>query len=869
MRRHHARLSPRLLFDPIDRRPLFEQQGHFRIEWELSVRGGRIGRRELIRGVGATLFFALVAKPKQARTQSNTWTRLARTSAGSNAGGPVNASPINVTGANLIIVSIAANALGSLTVSDSVGNTWSPRQNGISGANTGCWIFDIINPTVSSDLVVTVNSQHGCGFEVVAWRVSGAGPVYDPAGSAHSSNLTVGPITPSGDNALIVTAATGNNLNATSPQVTPPFEVDRAYNANFNGYNSALGHYVQPVAASVNPGWSAIGGNGGSVVVSYGYAVIPPTQNVTINVAYNGDLTTPAAFGRVASLSWSSGTATLTTTLPLPTEYAVGRTVQLAINNFNGNASGYFTNGRAAILAQVTGSNTMTYAVASNPGSLPWGTNYWLIYAINSIVGGVHADLTYHATGTCAASAADRSQIVVGRGKPSIVGHAVQRNSDPLTFVVGYDPVAGIARVASVGGLAPSFAAAPQAGDLFTVFPMNVTIQIGKSAAGSTFWQLGVYNPRNAAIPVSAKVQPGQQDLMIQGFQMHNPNVPLGKPANNDSAPVLKNGDGSSISNGTGLFAVGCAAKWRDLQLWETGGHGEVGVFTWCLDTVHSLGSPDIQRCTIYDELFDVTPDTPTMFMALHSFPDGVPKLWNCVIVVTFMADKHITNAIMDVRHCDVVCVGNFVGTLATGTNSGSNVLVLRAGQGANVIASPNEPGAVDAGGQLRDATNGFLARVASVSKDTVTLSFATARADIPAGTAINFGSADLTTLNGGGFSVRNSAIAGFYQPIGNHAGYSLTSSGNVTDANPWNVPGFRLASYAAMFNSASQRGSEEIDLRRPANSPLRGAATIDSAVPTDIFGNARPVDGQVDAGAVQYVTVSGRPLGDGHREIK
>jgi hypothetical protein len=830
-----------------------------------------ISRRALLVGAGL-VSFGVAMVPREAKAAFSLVAHAPFTPGLTSAN--TNANPINTTGANLLVVFVSwLNNVGqSITLTDSKSNAWTSAVDA-SATQDQSQIFYCLNPTVGASHTFTVTGVGNviANGGVQAWSGAASANVLGPTNSVNLSSFTSpiqpGSVSPWIAGSLVVTGVTWFGATG-AVSINDSFTISDQVDTASTYYASAMAYLIDSSPGAINPSWSGPDSYRSSAIAVF-LPQGPTTQNIFVNcgiVGGNaGDISTPAPFGTISSFSWSSGVATLNTASPLPSYLTTGMTVQLAVNNFSNLSSGYCSNGGPSFNATVTGPSQLQYPVASSPTAPASGTNYWLIYGINSIIGGLNADLTNFFSGTCGSNAADNTHIVVGTGISWCVGHAILRNSDPLTYIVGYNATTGVAMVAQIGRLtsntgtqlAASFSSTPQSGDTFTIYPMNTTVTIGAPSTGHTFWQLAVYNPGNTAVPIAARVSPGLQDLTIQGFQMHNSSVALGLPADNNSAPVIKNGDGTNVATATGVLGIGCAVKLRDLQLWQTGPNA-TGVFGWVSDTAYTMGAVDTERCTLRSSVFDIPADYPMVFRALQTFPSGKPKFYDCVFVVDFMADYHIINGFADCRFCTAVCVGNYVGTLASQMNNGASSFTLQTGQGANVITN-GEPGVIDSTGLLRDTTNGFLARVSNVTGDVVTVSFATAQANISSGTTMEFGSADLTTTNANGFSCTNSAIFGVYQPIGNHGAYTLTSNNNMSDNNPFGVTGFTHASYTAAFNSASQQGTGSIDLRVPGTSPLVGAGAPDAAVPLDIFGNTRSLSAPT-VGAVEYIapTASG-----------
>src|SRR5579864_4593369 len=119
--------------------------------------------------------------------------------------------PLNTTGATLLVavVTVYFGSSVQTTVSDSLGNTWTPLTN-YSGGNANVTIWYAKNPVVGPSQTFSGSGKTMSIF-VSAWSgITNAAPfdLQNGAGTAVVGNtIQPGTITPSGSNELIISAA--------------------------------------------------------------------------------------------------------------------------------------------------------------------------------------------------------------------------------------------------------------------------------------------------------------------------------------------------------------------------------------------------------------------------------------------------------------------------------------------------------------------------------------------------------------------------------------------------------------------------------------------------------------------------------------
>lgn len=169
----------------------------------------------------------------------------------SGASGPITTTAVDTTGADFIVVTVGWYILSSdYAFSDSKGNTWTPLTQ---YDNTGITrIYYCVNPTVGSGHTFSVAGSFVFAFLcATGWTGTNATPADQDVGGTDS---TPGPITPSVDNSLIISAATFSDGGSylASGMTVEEFQ-NYAGGVNFGG---AQAYHIQGSAASFGPTWS-------------------------------------------------------------------------------------------------------------------------------------------------------------------------------------------------------------------------------------------------------------------------------------------------------------------------------------------------------------------------------------------------------------------------------------------------------------------------------------------------------------------------------------------------------------------------------------------------------------------------------------
>lgn len=170
----------------------------------------------------------------------------------------VTTDPINTTGANLIVISVAWYSTEDYSVSDSEGNSYTPLTTRTGGSQKNK-LFWCVNPNVGSSHTFTATTPGGSGYPVIGVvAVSGAhSSPFDQQngnGATSGTSLQPGSITPSENGCLVVTGLDCG--------VGVSISINGGFTADTIGYVGAvnigggIARLIQTTAAAVNPTWS-------------------------------------------------------------------------------------------------------------------------------------------------------------------------------------------------------------------------------------------------------------------------------------------------------------------------------------------------------------------------------------------------------------------------------------------------------------------------------------------------------------------------------------------------------------------------------------------------------------------------------------
>lgn len=175
--------------------------------------------------------------------------------------GATTSTPLNTTGANLLIFGCASKLLP--TVSDSKSNTWTPltSQNAGTGHESRCQLHYVTNPTVGTNHDFSwAYAGYGSttGFVLAFSGADTSSPFDQQNGSfdnTEASSIAPGSITPTQDNEVVIALATfTDDFTSGSGSINGGFTIAHQRNYSAGPCNGGLIAYlIQTTAAAANP----------------------------------------------------------------------------------------------------------------------------------------------------------------------------------------------------------------------------------------------------------------------------------------------------------------------------------------------------------------------------------------------------------------------------------------------------------------------------------------------------------------------------------------------------------------------------------------------------------------------------------------
>jgi hypothetical protein len=184
---------------------------------------------------------------------------IASTSAASTNSATVTSPAINTTGATLIVV-ISAAQNSSLTITDSVGNTWSNLTQ--VSSNGYQQIYYVVNPTTSaSHTFSNSTSSYNPTICIMAFSGTATSSAFDQQNTGtqnYGNTVQPGSVTPSVNNEVVITGMSAVNAVGTvtiNGSYSAP--IGQAFNSG-GSFNIAayMSYLVQTSATATNPTWS-------------------------------------------------------------------------------------------------------------------------------------------------------------------------------------------------------------------------------------------------------------------------------------------------------------------------------------------------------------------------------------------------------------------------------------------------------------------------------------------------------------------------------------------------------------------------------------------------------------------------------------
>jgi hypothetical protein len=198
------------------------------------------------------------------------FSRIGGVKAGSANGLSATTGTLDTTGANLLIMSVCryVGVSGTVTISDSKSNTWTPLdQHGVTSSTTHRLYYSI--PTsVGSGHTFTVdgglNLIYPC-LQVEAWSGAHATPLgatQNGATATSGSTIQTGSITPSENNTLLIAGVAYDDNSGGAVSIDLSFAANaQAQIAGFS-IGGAIAYLLLGTAAAKNPTWDLTNAGG-------------------------------------------------------------------------------------------------------------------------------------------------------------------------------------------------------------------------------------------------------------------------------------------------------------------------------------------------------------------------------------------------------------------------------------------------------------------------------------------------------------------------------------------------------------------------------------------------------------------------------
>lgn len=223
-------------------------------------------RRDVLRTAGGVLAAGLLA-PRIARAA--TFSLLSHVGGSCGSTSPQTTATLNTTGADLLILGLAYDGAATFDLwaslwTDSQGNTWVPLTVQTSPK---AQIWYCKPSSVGSGHTVTIVSDNSGGIYLAAYFAAFSGSAssaFDLQNGAANTATSPGSITPSVDNALVISVVSSGSA---TPTVDAAMTVlDNNAVAGGRSWGGGMAYKIQTTVAAINPVWT---GSAACVIASF------------------------------------------------------------------------------------------------------------------------------------------------------------------------------------------------------------------------------------------------------------------------------------------------------------------------------------------------------------------------------------------------------------------------------------------------------------------------------------------------------------------------------------------------------------------------------------------------------------------------
>lgn len=217
--------------------------------------------------------------------------------------------PIDSTGANLIVLSVACDAPSTPTITDNKGNSWTPLTLSTAGP-VKTRMYYCVDPVVGTNHTFTATGAFPAIFAAAFAGMASPAPFdQENGGTANATGLTLstGSVTPNENNELVITAL-GINYFGQTVSINNGFTVlDREEFVSGNNYGGAMAYKLQGVASSENPTWTRVNAEAMSTRIATfrSTSVTSPSSSVSPSTSISSSISTSPSSSRSTSPSSS------------------------------------------------------------------------------------------------------------------------------------------------------------------------------------------------------------------------------------------------------------------------------------------------------------------------------------------------------------------------------------------------------------------------------------------------------------------------------------------------------------------------------------------------------------------------------------
>jgi len=175
----------------------------------------------------------------------------------------VTSGAVDTTGATLIVVGLALDSGGTISLSDSKGNSWTALGSTTQGATKCILYYSVPTSTGSAHTFTNGGAFNFCTIFVNVFSGGKLTNVFDQQNGAGATATTVatGSVTPTENNEVVVTALALSGA-ALPTSIDGGFtKTDSQEFGGGNNYGGSIAYLIQTTATAANPTWTRTNSN--------------------------------------------------------------------------------------------------------------------------------------------------------------------------------------------------------------------------------------------------------------------------------------------------------------------------------------------------------------------------------------------------------------------------------------------------------------------------------------------------------------------------------------------------------------------------------------------------------------------------------